>query len=76
LRLARDRNTIFPLPAKVRAIQTALDIAEFDSGAVKPVLRDEFGLAPQTVVFGVMAVFCRGRDLSNSSGRHASSSMR
>lgn len=37
---------------KVRAIQTALDIAEFDSGAVKPVLRDEFGLAPQTVVFG------------------------
>ncbi len=37
---------------KVRAIQTALDIAEFDSGAVTPVLRSEFGLSPQTVVFG------------------------
>ncbi|MDH8308095.1 hypothetical protein QIG59_28020, partial [Klebsiella pneumoniae] len=33
---------------KVKAIQTALDVAEFDSSAVKPVLRDEFGLAPQT----------------------------
>ncbi|MFX6346377.1 hypothetical protein ABTF61_19450, partial [Acinetobacter baumannii] len=37
---------------KVKVIQTALDVAEFDSSAVKPVLRDEFGLAPQTVIFG------------------------
>lgn len=38
--------------SKVRAIQTALDIAEFDSAGQTPVLRRELGLSPETVIFG------------------------
>jgi glycosyltransferase involved in cell wall biosynthesis len=38
--------------AKVKPIQTALDIEEFDGGAVAPLLRQELGLAPGTVIFG------------------------
>lgn len=37
---------------KVRAIQTALDIDEFDSRGIEPRLRSELGLDQQTVVFG------------------------
>lgn len=37
---------------KVQAIQTALDIDEFDARGIEPRLRREFGLDPQTVVFG------------------------
>jgi glycosyltransferase involved in cell wall biosynthesis len=37
---------------KVVALRTALDIDEFDANAVSPVLRKEFGLAPDTVIFG------------------------
>ncbi|HEY0282684.1 MAG TPA: glycosyltransferase [Rhizomicrobium sp.] len=37
---------------KVRAIQTALDIDEFDGRGTEPVLRRELGFDRQTVVFG------------------------
>ena len=37
---------------KVLAVQTALDIDEFDSRGMEPVLRRELGLDPGTVVFG------------------------
>jgi glycosyltransferase involved in cell wall biosynthesis len=37
---------------KVLAVQTALDIDEFDSRGTEPVLRRELGLDPATVVFG------------------------
>ena len=37
---------------KVRAIQTALDIDEFDARAAEPVLREELGLDNRTVIFG------------------------
>jgi glycosyltransferase involved in cell wall biosynthesis len=37
---------------KVRAIQTALDIDEFDARGMEPVLRREFGLDSRAVVFG------------------------
>ena len=37
---------------KVRLIQTALDIDEFDARAAEPVLRKELGLDDQTVIFG------------------------
>ena len=37
---------------KVLAVQTALDIDEFDSRGTEPVLRRELGLDPGTVVFG------------------------
>ncbi len=39
-------------PEKVRAIQTALDIDEFDARATEPVLRQELGLDSRAVVFG------------------------
>jgi glycosyltransferase involved in cell wall biosynthesis len=39
-------------PHKVRAIQTALDIDEFDARAAAPVLRTELDLDAQTVIFG------------------------
>ena len=39
-------------PQKVRAIQTALDIDEFDARAAEPVLRKELGFDTRTVVFG------------------------
>ena len=38
--------------AKVKPIQTALDIAEFDSAKVEPALRREMKLPAETVVFG------------------------
>jgi glycosyltransferase involved in cell wall biosynthesis len=37
---------------KVLAIQTALDIEEFNSSGITPVLRQEFGLDANTVIFG------------------------
>jgi glycosyltransferase involved in cell wall biosynthesis len=37
---------------KVRAIQTALDIDEFDAHAAAPLLRKELGLDARTVIFG------------------------
>ena len=37
---------------KVRLIQTALDIDEFDARAAEPVLRKELGLDDRTVIFG------------------------
>jgi glycosyltransferase involved in cell wall biosynthesis len=37
---------------KIRTIQTALDIDEFDSRAAEPVLRKELGLDDRTVIFG------------------------
>ena len=37
---------------KVRAIQTALDIDEFDARAAAPLLRKELGLDDRTVIFG------------------------
>ena len=37
---------------KIRSIQTALDIDEFDACAVKPLLRKELGLDSETVIFG------------------------
>jgi glycosyltransferase involved in cell wall biosynthesis len=37
---------------KVHAIQTALDIDEFDARATEPVLRKELGLDSRTVIFG------------------------
>jgi len=37
---------------KVKPIQTALDIAEFDGQNVAPVLRSELGISPDTVIFG------------------------
>jgi glycosyltransferase involved in cell wall biosynthesis len=37
---------------KVHAIQTALDIDEFDACAAEPVLRKELGIDDRTVVFG------------------------
>ncbi len=37
---------------KVRIIHDAIDVAEFDAGAVAPCLRAELGLAADTVVFG------------------------
>ncbi len=37
---------------KVRAIQTALDIDEFDARGMDPALRRELGLGPETVIFG------------------------
>ena len=37
---------------KVVAIQTALDIEEFDAAGVKPVLRQELNIAADTVIFG------------------------
>lgn len=37
---------------KVRAIQTALDIEEFDSAGVEPALRRELNLPPDVVIFG------------------------
>ncbi len=37
---------------KVRKIQTALDIDEFDTHATEPVLRKELGLDNRTVIFG------------------------
>ena len=37
---------------KVRAIQTALDIEEFDGRVVAPALRRELGLSAETVIFG------------------------
>jgi len=37
---------------KVRAIQTALDIEEFDSTGVEPALRRELNLPADTVIFG------------------------
>ncbi|MDR3527624.1 MAG: glycosyltransferase [Rhizomicrobium sp.] len=38
--------------AKVRAIQTALDIEEFDGRGVEPALRRELALSADTVIFG------------------------
>lgn len=38
--------------AKVKPIQTALDIEEFDGTGVVPALRQELGIGPQTVIFG------------------------
>lgn len=37
---------------KVAAIQTALDIEEFDGAGVEPALRREMNLSPDTVIFG------------------------
>jgi glycosyltransferase involved in cell wall biosynthesis len=37
---------------KIRAIQTALDIDEFDARATEPVLRKELGLDSRMVIFG------------------------
>ncbi len=37
---------------KVKPIQTALDIEEFDSATVAPLLRRELNLSPDTVLFG------------------------
>lgn len=39
-------------PEKIRRIQTALDIDEFNSRAAEPVLRSELGLDGKTVIFG------------------------
>jgi len=38
--------------AKVKAIQTALDIEEFDGARIEPALRRELNLAPDIVIFG------------------------
>lgn len=38
--------------AKVKAIQTALDISEFDGAGMAPVLRRELGLGDDVVIFG------------------------
>ncbi len=38
--------------AKVKPIQTALDIEEFDGAGVEPALRKELGLADDIVIFG------------------------
>lgn len=38
--------------AKVRAIQTALDINEFDLQGIQPQLRAETGIGPETLIFG------------------------
>jgi glycosyltransferase involved in cell wall biosynthesis len=44
---------LFPhCPEKVRVIHNALDTAEFDLRGVTPILRQELGLAPGTLVFG------------------------
>ncbi len=44
---------LFPhCPEKVRVIHNALDVAEFDEGDVTPVLKQELGLAADTIVFG------------------------
>lgn len=37
---------------KVKPIQTALNIVEFDAAAVEPALRRELDLPPETVIFG------------------------
>lgn len=37
---------------KVKPIQTALDIEEFDGASVAPALRQELNLPPETVIFG------------------------
>lgn len=38
--------------SKIAAIQTALDIEEFDAAGVEPALRKELGLGPEMVIFG------------------------
>ena len=38
--------------AKVQSIQTALDIDEFDPQSIRPGLRAETGIGPDTVIFG------------------------
>ena len=37
---------------KVKPIQTALDIVEFDGAGVAPALRSELGISPDVVIFG------------------------
>lgn len=51
--VSKASAALFPhCPEKVRVIHNALDVAEFDAGAITPRLRGELELPPDAVVFG------------------------
>jgi glycosyltransferase involved in cell wall biosynthesis len=51
--VSRSAAALFPqCPEKVTVVHNALDVAEFDPGAVTPSLRRELGLDAEAMVFG------------------------
>jgi glycosyltransferase involved in cell wall biosynthesis len=51
--VSEPTTRLFPhVPGKVRIVHDAIDVDEFDAGAVAPILRGEFGFPKDAVVFG------------------------